>query len=172
MDIRRQIGQRIRLARERRGLTQTELAHALGKNATTISNYENGSRTLPITELPKLAQTLHVPIGYFFTFSVTPEASTGVEDILEALVAQDSVINGLQEKQQQYEEQLAVLDERLRQLEAGTVPASVSSTHADFAAARLVTFTVEETTLEQIMQRLGQQLVDLLENDPDLGETR
>jgi transcriptional regulator with XRE-family HTH domain len=66
MDIGKQIGQRIRAARELRGMTQDELGHFIGKTKTAISGYENGKRAIHLTELPELAKALDVSIGYFF----------------------------------------------------------------------------------------------------------
>jgi transcriptional regulator with XRE-family HTH domain len=60
------IGQRIREARERLGLTQEQLAELLNKGRDTVSHYEIGDRAIVVTELPALAQALKVPIGYFF----------------------------------------------------------------------------------------------------------
>lgn len=61
-----QMGQRIREARERLGLTQEALAELIGRDQHTISHYETGSRALIVTELPALARALRVPISYFF----------------------------------------------------------------------------------------------------------
>lgn len=66
MDIGKQIGDRIRSARERRGMTQDELGQRIGKTKTAISGYENGKRAIHLTELPELAKALEVPIAYFF----------------------------------------------------------------------------------------------------------
>jgi len=60
------IGQRIREARERLGMTQEELAAHIGRTQDTISSYELGNRAIRITELPALAHILKVPVGYFF----------------------------------------------------------------------------------------------------------
>jgi transcriptional regulator with XRE-family HTH domain len=60
------IGQRIREARERLGLTQEQLAELIGKGRDTVSHYEIGDRAIVVTELPALAHALKVPISYFF----------------------------------------------------------------------------------------------------------
>jgi transcriptional regulator with XRE-family HTH domain len=60
------MGQRIREARERLGMTQDELAALIGRGRDTVSHYEIGDRAIVVTELPALAQALKVPIGYFF----------------------------------------------------------------------------------------------------------
>jgi transcriptional regulator with XRE-family HTH domain len=66
------LGQRIRQAREQHGLSQGELADLLYKDQASISEYENGKRKLPITDLPLLAHVLQVPVTYFFGEEITP----------------------------------------------------------------------------------------------------
>jgi transcriptional regulator with XRE-family HTH domain len=61
-----QLGERIRYARERVGLSQEQLASELNRDQRTISQYENGKRKILVTDLPLLAKILRVPISYFF----------------------------------------------------------------------------------------------------------
>jgi transcriptional regulator with XRE-family HTH domain len=49
------IGQNIKLLREELGLTQDALAQYLNITREQISYYENGSRSIPTTQLSKLA---------------------------------------------------------------------------------------------------------------------
>jgi len=61
------LGARIKLARERLGLTQEELVERLGrKTVAAISEYENGKRRLAAAELPDFARALEVPVSYFY----------------------------------------------------------------------------------------------------------
>ena len=60
------LGERIKDARERVGLSQEQLAKAMRRDQRSISQYENGKRKVMITDLPLLAELLQVPIGYFF----------------------------------------------------------------------------------------------------------
>ena len=62
----KQFGNRLRLAREQRGMSQEDLAYAVKKNQGAISEYENGVRKIYVTDLPKFADALDVPILYFF----------------------------------------------------------------------------------------------------------
>jgi transcriptional regulator with XRE-family HTH domain len=62
----KQFGLRIRHARERLNLSQEELAGLIGKNQRSISEYENGAQRLAVTDLPRLAEALQVPLLYFF----------------------------------------------------------------------------------------------------------
>ena len=53
-------GQRIADLRKRRGITQSDLAAALGLDQTAIASYEVGRRRVPLSLLPHLAQSLGV----------------------------------------------------------------------------------------------------------------
>ena len=60
------LGQRLKGCREAKGLTQAQLAMALGKSVETVSNFERG-RTLPsLLTLNSLAEKLGVPLTAFF----------------------------------------------------------------------------------------------------------
>lgn len=74
-----QIGERIRDARERSGMTQEELAVLIGKTQKAISGYENGTRAIRITEIPDLARALGVHPGYFFGENKTSSRETLIQ---------------------------------------------------------------------------------------------
>src|SRR5690349_16793090 len=48
------------------GWSQVELGKKLGKESSSVSSYESGTRTLKIADLPRLAELLNVSITYFF----------------------------------------------------------------------------------------------------------
>ena len=58
-DPRTQIGQRIRDARQRRKMTQVQLAHRLGIASTQLQRYEHG-RTLTLDRLVAIAEALQL----------------------------------------------------------------------------------------------------------------
>lgn len=74
-----ELGQRIRTAREARGLSQEEFAARISRDQGAVSEYENGRRRLWATELPVIAQALDMPVSYFFADMITPE---GLESML------------------------------------------------------------------------------------------
>jgi transcriptional regulator with XRE-family HTH domain len=49
--------------RERRGLTQQQLANLVGKKRSTIAMYEGGRIDIPARVLCRIAQILKVPVG-------------------------------------------------------------------------------------------------------------
>jgi transcriptional regulator with XRE-family HTH domain len=63
-DDRDRLAQRLRHvlidAREAAGLTQTQLAEAVGKSQSFVSNYERGQRRLDVTEFVLIAAALRV----------------------------------------------------------------------------------------------------------------
>ena len=65
MEKYREVGKRIQDARDKAGLTQEQLAIAVGyKSATAISFIESGERKLRVSELEKIADVLHSDIQY------------------------------------------------------------------------------------------------------------
>ena len=56
------IGEKIKQAREAKGMTQEELAHALGyRSRTSVNKIETGERDVPRRQIKKIAQILGVP---------------------------------------------------------------------------------------------------------------
>lgn len=56
------IGERLKKARESKGLTQAELAALIGTTPAAISNYEQGRRQIPVDLLFKIAEVLDVSV--------------------------------------------------------------------------------------------------------------
>ena len=57
------LGSRLAALRRERGLTQEQLAEAAGLEPLTLSRVENGSRTLSIANLARVAACLDVGLG-------------------------------------------------------------------------------------------------------------
>jgi transcriptional regulator with XRE-family HTH domain len=57
----REVGDRIRAAREIRGWSQLELASRLGRGQATVCYWETGQRVIAVAALLELAQVLEVP---------------------------------------------------------------------------------------------------------------
>ena len=62
----KQLGQRIRQARERAGLSQEDFAALIARDQRAVSQYENGVRKLSVTDLARFAQALDMPLAYFY----------------------------------------------------------------------------------------------------------
>lgn len=59
----------LREFREKKGLSQTELANRVGLKQTTISQYENGSRRPNLCMAKKLAEALEMSLDDFACLS-------------------------------------------------------------------------------------------------------
>lgn len=56
------LGARIAALRHEQGLTQVQLAQALGVSQQTIHSFEKGYRRVPVSALPTIARTLAVSV--------------------------------------------------------------------------------------------------------------
>lgn len=65
MDIRKELGRKLRAAREEAGLSQTELGKRFGVSHAAISDMERGITDIGVGDLLRLAQILHKPLSYF-----------------------------------------------------------------------------------------------------------
>ncbi|MBI4396097.1 MAG: helix-turn-helix transcriptional regulator [Elusimicrobia bacterium] len=62
-DIRKELGQRLRVLRRRRGMTQEDMADRCGLHWTYIGGLERGERNPTLTTMLKIANGLSVPIN-------------------------------------------------------------------------------------------------------------
>jgi len=60
------VGERIRLRRTERGLTQEQLASALDVSYQQIQKYETGANRISAGRIYELSRRLGVEVGYFF----------------------------------------------------------------------------------------------------------
>ena len=66
-----ELGQRIRLAREAKGLSQEDFAILIKRDQRSVSEYENGKRRIYAHDLPTIAKALDVPLMYLFEETLT-----------------------------------------------------------------------------------------------------
>jgi len=88
MSLKRRVGHRIKLARQRRGLSQEDLAERIDRSVAAVSNMERG-RTLPsFMTLERLARAFDMPVREFFDFGPeaddNPKRSRLVTELVEA----------------------------------------------------------------------------------------
>ena len=76
-----ELGRRLRVARDARGISQQAVADALGLPRTAITQMEAGNRSVSTLELAKLAELYLRPVSYFLQEGVRDED----EDVLVAL---------------------------------------------------------------------------------------
>ena len=66
MSVRRRVGDRIRVLRRERELTQEGLAERTGLDRKTISRTENAHHSAPLDHLAMIARGLAVPVAMLF----------------------------------------------------------------------------------------------------------
>jgi transcriptional regulator with XRE-family HTH domain len=71
------LGQRIRQAREERGLSQKALAELIDRCQAAVSDMENGKTEPDATTLVLLAEALEKPVTFFFPPPWGPRVSRG-----------------------------------------------------------------------------------------------
>ena len=99
MSRRIEVGRRLRDARRRRGLSQSEVSQSAGITQASLSNYETGKRELPLSTILNLAAALDVSLGDLME---TPEIivlrDSRIADAVRALMDSpellESVISG------------------------------------------------------------------------------
>lgn len=74
----KEIGRKIQIAREERGLTQVDLAHALGITQAALSNYELGKRRLYFHQIERIASILGKGLDFFVQGKEAGFRSTGL----------------------------------------------------------------------------------------------
>ncbi|QHI94990.1 helix-turn-helix domain-containing protein [Aristophania vespae] len=74
------VGNRIRLIRILRGLTQGNLADALGITFQQIQKYERGANRVGASRLYEMSNVLDVPIGFFFDDLREPSVSLSMHE--------------------------------------------------------------------------------------------
>lgn len=67
-DVRQKWGQSIRIQREAMGLTQVQLAKAVGVDQTTVSSWETGRKAPGVDRQLLIAQALRVDARILFAF--------------------------------------------------------------------------------------------------------
>ncbi|MBI3806422.1 MAG: helix-turn-helix transcriptional regulator [Nitrospirae bacterium] len=86
MDIKRAVGQRIKIVRQRSGLTQDQLAEQVGLSPKYISGIERGVENPTMDILIRLAKMLGVEPYDFFLFGESEENEKALRKGIEKMV--------------------------------------------------------------------------------------
>ena len=68
-DVLEQVGKRIRECRKLNGMTQADLAAALGKSIKTVQRYESGKMDFPLSHLIAIANSLEVSLDFLVNYT-------------------------------------------------------------------------------------------------------
>lgn len=75
------VGLRLKLARNKKRLSQTKLAGMLGLSVGHISDLENGLKRVSATRMWRLTQIFDVKVSYFFA---------GIDNVVEGYIPNDN----------------------------------------------------------------------------------
>ena len=91
MENQNNIGQRIRAARKKKGINQTELATLLSKSLRTIQKYESGEIEVSIATINELAKVLDTTSTYLIGYEHDEKNIRSLSDIMDFLFKLDRV---------------------------------------------------------------------------------
>lgn len=92
MDISK-LNENIAFFRKKRGITQEELANALGVTNQAVSKWESGKCAPDIQLLPDIAEYFNISIDELFGLSVNSDISTKIQSSKETSSKLDAAIN-------------------------------------------------------------------------------
>jgi len=75
------LGEKVKLLRNRRGLKQDDLGKVLNLSRSQVSNLEKGRRNLSLNQLEKLCEYFKVDMSYF----IMPETTDSCFDLVEKI---------------------------------------------------------------------------------------
>lgn len=85
VDAKQRLARRLRAARLERGLTQAEVARALGLHRPAISEVEAGRRSVTSGELHELSRLFSVPVEELLAGEDVDEASAGMDEVIREM---------------------------------------------------------------------------------------
>jgi len=89
------IGQKIARLRERKGLSQPELADKLGVSQSSVAMWESGKRNISNKDLIKLAMFFNISIDYLFGINQTPDWATQKDTVDFRNFLDDNMAGGM-----------------------------------------------------------------------------
>ena len=85
-DFRKKFAKRLKELRTSAGLTQEELAGAVGVETKTVSYWENGHNSVTFNKLPVIAKALGIPVYKMFVFGeILGGDSSEIMDLLNSM---------------------------------------------------------------------------------------
>ncbi len=85
------VGKRLRLRRSIMGVSQEQLADALGITFQQVQKYEKGINRIGSSRLYEISKALEVPVGYFFEeYGAEDNMMYGLAEEIEAYDAESS----------------------------------------------------------------------------------
>ncbi|WP_291841618.1 helix-turn-helix transcriptional regulator [Maricaulis sp.] len=92
-DIDLHVGKRLRRRRRLLGLTQQQLAESVGIRFQQIQKYECGANRVSASRLFELAESLDVPVQYFYEGLSKRDANTGDDTLAADVLSQKETVD-------------------------------------------------------------------------------
>jgi transcriptional regulator with XRE-family HTH domain len=89
------VGSRVRMRRILLGLTQMKLAARIGISFQALQKYEKGVIRVSASRLQRLAETMEIPVSYFFEGADAPESAPTLRPAHEPRTASDRQLEEL-----------------------------------------------------------------------------
>ena len=102
MNLKKELGVKIKRLRQKRGLTQEKLAEKLNISTYTLIGIETGKNFMTAQTLEKIIETLDAPLDDFFTTEHLKSTGELLEDI-------NSIINNFKDDRDKIEEIYKIL---------------------------------------------------------------
>jgi transcriptional regulator with XRE-family HTH domain len=116
--IYRRVGNRLKAAREAKGVTQEDLAERCGVGTDYIGKIEAGGRRVQLHTLQGIVDELGVPLAALFPESRVPSRPSGAREVARAFAVSDreidELIDGLRDLDRATIGSLAFLVRKLR----------------------------------------------------------
>ena len=87
MGLQQELGRQVRLHRERGGLSQVDLAEAIGRSVQMLGRIERGKPAPSLDTLEEIARVLQTPVQAFFGSDEAGQANEGVARLLQRLAS-------------------------------------------------------------------------------------
>lgn len=155
-----QVGTRVAAARKRRGMTGTELGEKVGLRKDQISKIESGRRRLDISELPRVAAALGVPVRSLLGQPDRP--ALAIAGRLAAEAGPDAVLSVRRRARQ-----LLEIEDLLTQV-TGMPPARPSPQGHRVVEQARASFRARPRSRAEA-KRQGRELAELTRRELDLG---
>ena len=78
----KQIGENIRILRNRKKLSQSDLGNRLKLTRQQISTYEKGNNTIPLTSINSISNVFDIPIDYLVKLDLSKYKGTELDELL------------------------------------------------------------------------------------------
>ena len=85
MGLKQELGRQVRRHRERTGLSQVDLAEAIGRSVQMVGRIERGKSAPSLDTLEEIARVLETPVRDFFGAEEPGEGEEGVSRIMHRL---------------------------------------------------------------------------------------